>query len=101
MSTEEKKIPEWLTLDHDTATVRLRHPRELGGVKVDRISMKSPSIKLVRACRASHPKDEDAEEMMILSSMSQIPISELEKLDIKDYGRLQQGYFRLYTDDGV
>lgn len=101
MSTEAAKIPEWLTLDHETATVRLRHPREIGGVKVDRIRLTSPSIKLVRVCRAAHPKDEEAEEMMLLSSMSQLPVSELEKLDIKDYGRLQQGYFRLYTDDGL
>lgn len=101
MSTTELKIPAWMTIDHDSATVRLRHPRDLGGVKVDRIRLMSPNIKLVRACRAAHPKDEEAEEMMLLSSMSQLPIGDLESLDIKDYNRLQQGYFRLYTDDGL
>lgn len=94
-------LPAWMTLDHDSATIRLRHPREFGGVMTDRIRLKSPSIKLIRACRAAHPKDEEAEELMLLSSMAQIPAKDLDELDIKDYGRLQQGYFRLHTDDGL
>jgi hypothetical protein len=94
-------LPEWMTVDHDTATIRLRHPREFNGVKVDRIKLESPNIRLVRACRKAHPTDEEAEEMMLLSSMTKIPIADLDLLDIKDYGRLQQGYFRLYTDDGL
>lgn len=101
MSNEAAKIPDWMTIDHDSATIRLRHPRDLSGVKTDRIRMVSPSIKMVRVCRAAHPKDEEAEELMLFSSMSQLPVEDLEKLDIKDYGRLQQGYFRLHTDDGL
>ena len=59
-----KEIPEWLTLSIEGAQVLLSTPSAVNGVKVDRLSMRSPTIREV-VLRGSVPDDEDKREFVL------------------------------------
>ena len=68
-------------------------------MKVDTITMRSPTLKESRDSNEAHPKDENAAEMMLFTSLCTAGRGDLEGLSVKDYVRLQRGYFRLVTED--
>lgn len=94
-----KEIPEWLTLSIEGAQVLLSTPSAVNGVKVDRLSMRSPTIREVRAAEASVPDDEDKREFVLFGGLTEAGHLDIEGLTVRDYKRLQTAYFRLVKED--
>jgi hypothetical protein len=99
MSVE--KIPAWLTITQESATIKLSKPSTANGIEVDTVVMRSPSLREVRAIDAIYPKDQNAHELALFASLTDIGEKDLQEFRLKDHMRLQRGYFRLVTDDEV
>ncbi|MCF5056834.1 phage tail assembly protein [Pseudomonas proteolytica] len=99
--TDLKKLPAWLVVTADSATVTLSRPSEINSVVVDRLTLRSPTVREVRAANATAGGDDEAREMHLFASLSESGIKDLEGLKLTDYQRLQAAYFRLVQDDGV
>ena len=95
----DKKIPTWLTLTDEGVTITLRYPTELNHVKTDKLVMRAPTIRDVRAANAVSGGDAEKRELQLFSSLTEIPTADLEGLKVVDYTRVQEGYFRL-VDEG-
>lgn len=96
-----KKIPAWLAIAADRVTVTLSRPTELNGVKTDKISLRSPTVRDIRAAQATGGDDDEQREMNLFASLAEVGQKDLEGMALKDYTRLQTGYFRLVQDDDV
>lgn len=92
------KIPSWLTLNGDAVTVRLSRPAEANGVQVDQLHLRAPTVRDIRAAQAG-AADEEQRELNLFASLAEVSPKDLEGLALKDYTRLQTGYFRLVQDD--
>ena len=97
--TTEKKLPAWLTLTDDGVTITLRYPTELNHVKTDKLIMRAPTVRDVRAAGAASGGDPEKRELQLFSSLTEVPTGDLEGLKVVDYNRVQEGYFRL-VDEG-
>lgn len=96
-----KKIPAWLTLAADRVTVTLSRPTELNGVQTDKISLRSPTVRDIRAAGATGGEDDEQRELNLFASLAEVGQKDLEGMALKDYTRLQTAYFRLVQDDDV
>ena len=94
----DKKIPSWLTLTDEGVTITLRYPTELNHVKTDKMVMRAPTIRDVRAANAVSGGDAEKRELQLFSSLTEIPTGDLEGLKVVDYTRVQEGYFRLVDE---
>jgi len=99
--TALKKLPSWLVVNPDSATVTLSRPSEINGVVIDRLTLRSPTVREVRAANATAGGDDEVREMHLFASLSESGIKDLEGLKLTDYQRLQAAYFRLVQDDGI
>ena len=95
----DKTIPTWLNLTDEGVTITLRYPTELNHVKTDKLVMRAPTIRDVRAANAVSGGDAEKRELQLFSSLTEIPTADLEGLKVVDYTRVQEGYFRL-VDEG-
>lgn len=95
-----KNIPAWMTLGDGTATVTLSTKTELNGVKVGRITLREPTIGDVRGARKTAKDDNEQQEINVFASISGCSPADIERLTLRDYGRVQEGYFRLVADEG-
>ncbi|HEY0288570.1 MAG TPA: phage tail assembly protein [Pseudomonas sp.] len=93
------KDPEWMQVTDAGVTITLSTPSEMNGVKVPKISLRSPTIREVRACQAAHPGDEAAVDAMLFASLAEIGEKDVIGLTVKDYNRVNRGYFRLVDED--
>lgn len=91
--------PEWLEIDSDGVTVTLSRPAEMNGVKQNKLRMRLPTVGDLRAARKQHKDDEEAQEISLFASLGQCGPGDIERLILKDYARVQQGYFRLNAED--
>ncbi|MFJ4346876.1 phage tail assembly protein [Pseudomonas sp. NPDC089401] len=96
---QAKKQPQWLTLSADRVTVRLSRSSEANGVQVDSLSLRAPTVRDIRNAQAGGDVDDEQRELNLFASLAEVGIKDLEGLALKDYGRLQSGYFRLVQDD--
>jgi hypothetical protein len=96
-----KKTPAWLTVAADRVTVRLSKPAEVNGIQVDQISLRSPTVRDIRAAQQGAGEDDEQRELNLFASLAEVGVKDLEGLALKDYSRLQTGYFRLVQDDDV
>lgn len=94
-----KEIPGWMTVSIEGAHVQLSTPSEINGIKVDRLSMRSPTIREVRAAEAAVPEDVDKREFMLFGTLTESGIQDIEGLTVRDYKRLQAAYFRMVKED--
>jgi hypothetical protein len=92
-------LPTWLAVTDAGVTITLSSPRPFNGITVEKLHMRSPSVREVRACQKAHPADELAVDAMLFSSLMDIPEKELMELTLKDYERVKRGYFRLVDED--
>lgn len=99
----EKKdeTPGWLALDLERALVTLSKPCEIKEVKVDRLTLRAPTVRDVRAAASASNGDDEQRETILLANLTETDIKDLEGLKLTDYQRLQAAYFRLVQDDGV
>ncbi|MGV8899992.1 MAG: phage tail assembly protein [Burkholderiaceae bacterium] len=94
-----KKLPNWLTLGPDGAAVRLSRPTEFNGVKIDRLSLRTPEIGDLRAAKKVAGSDNEQQEIILFASLAGCSPTDIGRLAVKDYNRVQEGYFRLVSDD--
>ena len=92
-------LPSWLVVTDEHAIVTMRGAVELGGVKTDRLSMRAPTLKDMRAAKATANGDFEQIELNMFCSLLQATEAELLAMGIKNYNRLQAGYFRLVDED--
>jgi hypothetical protein len=93
--------PVWMNLADDGVTVTLSVPSELNGVKQDKIHLRSPCVREVRACQAAHPNDEHAVDAMLFASLASVSEKDVLNLTVKDYNRVHRSYFRLVEEDDI
>ncbi|KAB5624157.1 phage tail assembly protein [Pseudomonas putida] len=99
--TQENRQPQWLNLAADRVTVRLSRPSEANGIQVDSLTLRAPTVRDMRNAQAGGASDDEQRELNLFASLAEVGIRDLEGLTLKDYGRLQAGYFRLVQDDEV
>ncbi|MGE1083118.1 phage tail assembly protein [Pseudomonas shirazensis] len=95
---QANKTPSWLTVGTEFVTVRLTKPIEANGVKVDTMKLRAPTVRDIRSAQAG-AEDEEQRELGLFASLAEVSVKELEGMALKDYTRLQTGYFRLVQDD--
>lgn len=99
--TDSKKLPTWLALTDEAATVTLSYPCEINGMKIDQLTLRNPTIREVRAAGAVSGDDEELRELTLFATLAEAGVKDLEGLKVRDYKRLQTAYFRLVREDGV
>ena len=97
--SKEIKTPSWLTVRDDSVTVALSKPSQSNGVQVDALTLRAPTVRDIRAAQKTAGSDDEQREMNLFASLAEVGVSDLEGLTLKDYSRLQAGYFRLVQDD--
>jgi hypothetical protein len=96
-----KALPTWLSVTAENAVVSLSRPSEVNGVQVDKLTLRSPTVREVRAADRAAGGDDEQRELVLFADLAGAAIADLEGLKVVDYNRLQAGYFRLEQDDGV
>lgn len=95
----EKKLPTWLAVTADNATITLSRAIELNGVRCDRLVLRTPTIGDMRHAARLHKDDKEAQEIQLFANLAECSPADIERLSMRDYGRVQEGYFRLVADD--
>ncbi|CAI8820567.1 Phage tail assembly chaperone protein, E, or 41 or 14 [Pseudomonas chlororaphis] len=98
-ATGKKNLPTWLEVTSEGFSITLKHPTELCHAMVDKVSMRSPTVREVSAAEMASNGDAEKRELMLFSSLTMIPAEDLKGLKYRDYRRLQAGYFRLVDED--
>ncbi|MDD2059132.1 phage tail assembly protein [Pseudomonas putida] len=93
------KIPSFLKLTADAVIVTLTKPTEANGVQVDTLRLRAPTVRDIRAAQQTAGSDDEQREMNLFASLAEVGPKDLEGLTLKDYARVQAGYFRLVQDD--
>lgn len=101
LKPEATKLPSWLVVTAEHAIITLSKPSMVNSIMVDKITMRSPTLKESRDVRIEHPKDEDAAEMMLFTGLCEAHENDLGGLTVKDYMRLQSGWTFLVSEDEV
>ena len=94
-------LPSYLNVTDEGAVVTLTRPAHMNGVPVDSLLMRAPSVRYSRAATRAAEGDPEKRELILFSSLTQVGVSDLEAMPLRDYTRLQRGYFRLLREDGV
>ena len=97
--TQTAKTPSWLTVSAERVVVHLSKPSEANGLQVDNLSMRAPTVRDIRTAQSAASGDDEQREFNLFASLAEVGVKDLEGLSLKDYGRLQAGYFRLVQDD--
>jgi len=100
-NAKDNVLPKWLQLGDGIATVILSKPSEANGIKVDKLILREPTVREMRAATLHVCSNEEEQEMVLFCSLASIGRADLEGLLMRDYRRLQTAYFRLGADDGV
>ena len=98
---QAKKLPQWMMLSAERVTVRLSRPSEANGLQVDSLSLRAPTVRDIRNAQLGGAGDDEQRELNLVASLAEVGVKDLEGLALKDYSRLQSGYFRLVQDDEV
>ncbi|BBN53981.1 hypothetical protein TRE132_21060 [Pseudomonas chlororaphis subsp. aurantiaca] len=98
-ATGKKNLPTWLEVTSEGFSITLKYPTELCHSVVDKVAMRSPTVREIRAAEAASNGAAEKRELMLFSSLTMIPVADLETLKYRDYRRLQDGYFRLVDED--
>lgn len=92
------KTPSWLVVTGDRVTVTLTMPIVANGIQVDKLSLRAPTVRDIRSAQGG-AGDEEQRELNLFASLAEVGVKDLEGMALKDYTRLQTGYFRLVQDD--
>lgn len=95
------KTPGWMELRAEGVSITLSKPTEANGMQVDKLRLRAPTVRDVRAAGAAAGGDDEQRELALFASLAEVGTKDLEGLTLKDYNRLQAGYFRLVQDDSV
>ncbi|QBF25580.1 phage tail assembly protein [Pseudomonas tructae] len=96
---QANKTPSWLAVSAERVVVTLSKPCQANGVQVDSLALRAPTVRDIRTAQSVASGDDEQRELNLFASLAEVGIKDLEELPLKDYGRLQAGYFRLVQDD--
>jgi hypothetical protein len=94
-------MPSWLSVTTDNVLVTLSCPSEINGVTVDKLALRSPTVRDVRSANREAGGDDEQRELVLFAELAGAPVADLEGLKLVDFNRLQAGYFRMDQDNGV
>ncbi len=94
-------MPAWLTITTDNVLVTLSRPSQINGVTVDKLALRSPTVRDVRSANREAGGDDEQRELVLFAELAGAPVADLEGLKLVDFNRLQAGYFRMDQDNGV
>ncbi len=101
MPEDKDQLPAWLVVDPEGAVVTLSRGYEIKALKIDRLTLRAPTVRDVRAATSASAGDDDQRDTILLANLSESDTKDLEGLKLTDYQRLQAAYFRLVQDDGI
>lgn len=81
----------------DTVTVKLDYPVKFDGVMRDSITLRRPKVRDQRAAQKLYPDDVAGQELALFAALAEVAPNDLEDMDLGDYDRLQDAYFRFRT----
>jgi hypothetical protein len=99
--TQANPLPTWLAVTDEGVTVTLAYKANFNGVAIDKLTLRAPSVRDVEAARIVGGGDYEKMEKNLFCSLLQATEPDLLSLKMKDYKRLQAGYFRLVEEDDV
>jgi hypothetical protein len=79
----------------DSVTIRLNYPATFDGVVRDTLTLRRPKVRDMRAAQKVAPGDEEGQELAIFAALAGVSPNDLEGMDLGDYHRVQDAYFRL------
>jgi len=94
-----KPVPSWLVVSDSHVVVTLKGSVLIGGVAVDKLTLRAPTVRDERAASAVANGDSEKYELHLLCSLAQVTEPELMTLSVRNYKRLMAGYFRLDEED--
>lgn len=94
-------LPPWLQMGGGIATVTLSRPSQANGLQVDKLTLREPTVREMRAATVMSHGDEEEQEMNLFCTLASIGRADLEGLLMRDYRRLQTAYFCVGADDWV
>ncbi|MEE4139266.1 phage tail assembly protein [Pseudomonas viridiflava] len=97
--TDEKPLPSWVVLTDSGAVITLKYPVEINTVKVNKVTMRAPCVRDNRAAAAAANGSAEAHEIALFCSLIEAGKDDLDRMSERDYRRLQEGYFRLVSED--
>lgn len=93
-----EKTPDWLDVGAEFTTVTLSRATAMNGIKKDKVTLRIPTVGDLRAA-AKHSKDDKEElEIFLFASLAECSPADIEGLSVRDYKRVQEGYFRLIAE---
>ncbi|MCW5319619.1 phage tail assembly protein [Verminephrobacter aporrectodeae subsp. tuberculatae] len=92
------KTSNWMSIGPENITVTLSRPSVLNGVRQDKIVMRVPTMSDLRAA-TKHVKDKEEQEIYLFASLTECAPGDIERLSIRDYNRIQEGFFRHVNED--
>lgn len=98
-ASANKTDPSWLIVNDDNVIITLKGAVDIGGVKVDKLTMRAPTVRDQRAATATAKGDYEQIEINMLCSLLTATEPEIAALSVRNYNRLQAGYFRLVEED--
>ena len=100
-TTQDNALPTWLEVSEEGVIVTLKYKANLSGVVSDRLTMRAPCVRDVRAATVAGGGDYEKMEMSLFCSLLTLSEAEVATLKYVDYKRLQAGYFRMVEEDDV
>jgi len=97
--SQVKKTPAWMVLSAESVVVSLTKPVQMNSVTCDKVTLRAPTVRDVRAANTGACGDDEQRELLLFASLAEVGAKDLEGMTLKDYQRLQAGYFRLVQDD--
>ena len=97
--SQVKKIPAWMVLSAESVAVTLTRPVEMNSVVSDKVILRAPTVRDVRAANAAAGGDDEQRELALFASLAEVGLNDLEGLAYKDYNRVQKGYTFLVRED--
>ncbi|WP_255631588.1 phage tail assembly protein [Caballeronia sp. dw_19] len=77
-----------------TVTVPLDFPTKFDGIARDSLTLRRPKVRDMRAAAKVSPGDDDGQELALFAALAEVAPNDLEDMDLADYNRLQDAYFR-------
>jgi len=77
-----------------TVTVPLDFPTKFDGVERDCLTLRRPKVRDMRSAAKVAPGDDDGQELALFATLAEVAPNDLEDMDLADYNRLQDAYFR-------
>jgi hypothetical protein len=98
-AADAKQLPSWLKETEQGMSITLKYKSTVNGITVDKLSMRAPSIKDNRTAKDLAGGDNEKHELNLFATLTEAHVNDIEALKERDYRRLQEGYFRLVSED--